>query len=118
MYALWTQGNDFAKVFDLCARVEDDFRPACYHGLGRSAFLQSTEQQVTDGGQAGSTRMLCMLGEDHEARSNCVAGAVKTFIYYNRGDTRAEAFCRPFDADLRAVCLQAAEEYYEDFALD
>jgi hypothetical protein len=45
-------------------------------------------------------------------------GRFKTFIYYNRGDTRAEAFCRPFDADLRAVCLQAAEEYYEDFALD
>ena len=118
MYALWMQGNDFAKVFDLCARVEDDFRPACYHGLGRSAFLQSTEQQVTDGGQAGSTRMLCMLGKDHEARSNCLAGAVKTFIYYNRGATRAEAFCGPFDADLRAVCLQAAEEYYEDFAVD
>jgi hypothetical protein len=62
--------------------------------------------------------MLCMLGKDHEARSNCLAGAVKTFIYYNRGATRAEAFCGPFDADLRAVCLQAAEEYYEDFAVD
>ncbi len=26
-YALETQGNDFAKVFDLCARVETEFRP-------------------------------------------------------------------------------------------
>jgi hypothetical protein len=118
MYALLMQNNDFAKVFDLCAKVEVDFRPACYHGLGRSAFFQSIEEQVTDIAQAGSTRMLCMLGEDHEAQSNCVAGAVKTFIYYNRGDTRVEAFCRPFDADLHAVCHRAAEEYYEDFALD
>jgi hypothetical protein len=118
MYALWTQDNDVAKVFELCGEVEDNFRPACYHGLGRSAFFQSIEQQVTDVAQAGSTRMLCMLGEDNEARSNCVAGAVRTFIYYNRGDTRAEAFCSSFDADLRAVCRRAAEEYYEDFALD
>jgi hypothetical protein len=119
MYALWTQDNDFAKVFDLCATVEDDFRPACHHGLGRSAFFQSIEQQVTDVAQAESTRILCMRGEEQEAQSNCIAGAVKTFIYYNRGDTaRGEAFCGPFEAGLRAVCGRAAEEFYEDFALD
>jgi hypothetical protein len=118
MYALLTQNNDLAKVFDLCAKVEGDFRPACYHGLGRSAFFQSIGQHVTDVAQAGAARMLCMLGEDHEAQSNCVAGVVRTFIYYNRGDTRFEGFCGPFDADLRAVCRRAAEEYYEDFALD
>jgi hypothetical protein len=118
MYALWAQGNTFSKVFDLCAQVEDDFRPACYHGLGRSAFFQSIEQQVTDVAQADSTRILCMLGEGYEATSNCIAGAVRTFIYYNRGDARDEAFCGSFDADLRAVCRRAAEDYYEDFALD
>jgi hypothetical protein len=59
-----------------------------------------------------------MRGEDYEARSNCVMGAVKTFIYYNRGDARDEVFCETFDADLHAVCRRAAEEYYRDFALD
>jgi len=58
-----------------------------------------------------------MLG-DQEAPSNCAAGAVKTFIYFNRGDTRAEAFCEPFDADLRAEGRRTAEEYYEDCALN
>ena len=43
MYALWAQDNNFSKVFDLYPTVEDDFRPACYHGLGRSAFFQSIE---------------------------------------------------------------------------
>ncbi len=118
MYALLVYDYDFARVFDLCAAVEHDFRPACYHGLGRSVFFQSTEQHVTDVAQGESTRVLCVLGRDHEARSGCVAGAVRTFIYYYRGDTQAEAFCGPFDADLRAVCRRAAEEYYEDFAID
>jgi len=118
LYAVLSQDNDFAKVFDLCGEVEDDFRPACYHGLGRVAFHQSIGQHVTDVAQAGATRVLCALGEDHEARSNCVAGVVRTFIYHNRGDVRVEAFCGPFDTDLGAVCRRAAEEYYEDFAID
>ncbi len=34
-YVLRTKGNDFAKVFDLCATVaEEDSRPTCYEGLG------------------------------------------------------------------------------------
>jgi hypothetical protein len=118
MYALWSQSNDFASVFNLCAIVEDDFRPACYHGMGRTIFFQSTVPHATDVAQAGITRMLCMLGEVQEAQSNCIAGAVKTFIYYNRGDTRTEAFCGPFDGDLGATCRRAAEDYYEDFAID
>ena len=55
-----------------------------------------------------------MLGEDHEIRSNCVIGAARGFIYHYRSDEQAKAFCESFDdADLRAVCLRAAEEPYE-----
>jgi hypothetical protein len=109
-YALQTQGNDFAKVFDLCSTVEDDFRPACYQSLGRDA--SASEQTVNDKDQ---TKSICMLGPDHEARSNCVVGAVKDFISYYHDDTRAKEFCESLDADLRAGCLQTAEEYYKIF---
>jgi hypothetical protein len=118
-YALLTQGNDFVKVFELCATAaEDDFRPACYQGLGRNAFGESKSNNVTDVAQAENANMLCMLGEGHEARSNCVVGAVRAFILFHR-DARAGAFCESLDAEsLRAVCRKAGEEYYKDFALD
>jgi hypothetical protein len=111
-YALQTQGNDFAKVFDLCAKVEDDFRPACYQGLGWDASVQSLKQDTSDAAINGSTRTLCMLGKDYEARFNCAVGAVDYFIRDSYSDTRAKAFCEYFGADLRASCLQEAEEYY------
>ncbi len=118
-YALKTQGVDFTKVFDLCGGVEADFRPACYQGLGRDALEYSLgRKDLTGVAQTESTNTLCMIGEDHEARSNCVIGAVRQLIL-GRRDEQAKAFCEtPDDADLRAVCLQAAEKYYEDFALD
>jgi hypothetical protein len=107
-YALETQGNDFAKVFDLCGTVEDDFRPTCYQSLGRDASTQS----ISDVDQTKST---CMLGKDYEARSNCVVGAVKDFISYYHDDTKAKALCGSLDSDLRALCLQTSEEYYKSF---
>ncbi len=59
--------------------------------------------------------MLCALGKDHETRSNCVAGAVGGFVCHYRSDEQARAFCGSFkEADLRAACLRAAEEPYEE----
>ncbi len=121
-HALRTQGNDFAKTFDLCASIEGDPRTTCYRGLGGEAFYQGSVRNVTDPGAAGYADMLCALGEDYEARSNCVEGAVRNFIYSNlydaRSDTRIEAYCWSFATDLRPACLKAAEDYYRDFGLD
>ena len=105
-YALQTQGNDFTKVFELCGTVEDDFRPTCYQSVGRDASSNSVSE-VT------KTNATCMLGQDYEARSNCVVGAVKDFISYYNSDKQAKELCESFDADLRAVCLETAEEYYK-----
>jgi hypothetical protein len=107
-YVLETQNYDFAKVFDLCGTVESEFRPTCYQSLGRDASGNS----VSDVQKTNST---CMLGEDYEARSNCVVGAVKDFIAYYHDDTKAKELCESFDADLRDVCLKTAEEYYKNF---
>jgi len=111
-YALETRGNDFAKGFDLCAKVEDDFRPACYQGLGWDASVQSLKQGTSDLSINEATRSLCALGKDQEAQFNCAVGAVDYFIRDSYSDARAKAFCVHFGADLRAMCLREAEEYY------
>lgn len=107
-YALETQDYDFQAVFDLCGTVEGEFRPTCYQSLGRDA----SGNTVSD---VDKTNANCMLGEDYEARSNCVIGAVKDFISYYSRDTEAKELCDSFDADLRKVCQDIAEEYYAVF---
>jgi hypothetical protein len=99
-------------VFDLCTRVEGDFRLPCYQGLGWDASVQSLKQGTSDAAINGSTRTLCMLGKEYEARFNCAVGAVDYFIRDSYSNTGAKAFCEYFDAGLRAACLQEAEEYY------
>jgi hypothetical protein len=115
-YALRAQDGDFAKVFDLCEGVEAGFRPACYHGLGRNALEESLRKDVTDAAEAASANVLCALGEDYEARSNCVIGAARYFVLYYHSDEQAKAFCDSLEAEsLRAVCLRAAEEHHASF---
>ncbi len=120
-YLLKTQGYDFAKAFDLCAtEAEDDYRPTCYEYLGHIAARHNAQTGITDEARTNSTNQLCMLGEDHEARFNCLIGAVGGFIYHYRSDEQAKALCESFEGDLRAVCLQTAEERYRKgvFSLD
>ncbi len=114
-YALKTQGDDFARVFEVCGGVEDDFRPACYQGLGRDAAGHRIQDSVSDAAITNSTGMLCMLGEVDEARSNCVVGAVEHFIRHYHSDEQAKTLCGTFEADLRTLCLETAEDYYESF---
>ncbi len=113
MYMLYAQGYDFARVFDLCATVEKDFRWACYRGLGGNAAGHSIGQSISEAAETNSTGRLCMMSEGYEARSNCVIGAVKYFVYHYDSDVQAKAFCGPFEADLRTMCLETTEGFYE-----
>src|SRR5215218_10104517 len=92
-YVLRKQGDDFAKVFDLCRKVEDDFRPICYVGLGNNVATQSTKNGTTDGDQAEFIRGACMLGQETEARSKCFVGAVRQLIFNYDNDVQAKALC-------------------------
>jgi hypothetical protein len=114
-YALRTKNGDFFKVFELCSEVEEDFRPSCYRSLGRDAATQGQQRSITDVGQTESTRMRCLVSEDFEARSNCIVGAVHSIILHHHSDRQVRTFCESLDANLRAVCLKAAEEYYQRF---
>jgi hypothetical protein len=113
-YALQAQDNDFAIVFDLCAKFENSSRPACYQGLGRDAAWQSIGQLVDEVAETGYTNTICMLGQDYEARSNCVVGAAKYFVDHYRSDAVAKTFCESLAADLRVVCLGEGEEHSKD----
>ncbi len=105
-YAIQTQGG-FAEVFELCGETGEEFRSTCYQSLGRDASGQSVSE-------VEQTRETCMRGEDYEARSNCIIGAVKDFVSYYSDDTQARELCNSLeDADLREVCLREGEEYYE-----
>jgi hypothetical protein len=111
-YAVYTQNDDFAKVFDLCATVaEEDFRPACYQGLGGKIAAHSNKHVVGEVAKTEAAHRLCMLGEDHDARSDCVIGAVRTTIRDYQGEAQAKALCESFEeADLRAVCFKTSED--------
>jgi hypothetical protein len=115
-YVLSTQDEDFGEVFGICATVEDDFRSTCYHSLGSNAAGWSITNNADDLSETVPANELCMLGEDYEARSNCIVGAAMKFIYHYHDDTQAKAFCESLNAaPLRESCLQNGEKYYESF---
>ena len=106
-----TAQDNFAKVFDLCAKVEDDFRSACYSGLGHQAAMETSLADITDEARAAFSRELCTLGQDNEALYYCVVAAARQFVFYYDSDAQAKALCESLiSADLRAVCLQRTEE--------
>jgi hypothetical protein len=107
-----TLQDNFAKVFDLCAKeVEDDFRPACYSGLGHLATTEATLAGITDEAQASFARELCMAAQDYEALHYCVVAAARQFVYHYNNDAQAKELCEPLtSADLHAVCLQRTDE--------
>jgi hypothetical protein len=129
-YVLKKQGEDFAKVFDLCGKVEEDFREICYVGLGNNAVIRSTSNGTTDGDQVDTGEQadsgeqaddeeqvefvheVCMLGQGTEAQEKCFVGAVRQFIFFHDSDVQAKALCESITrADWRAGCLQLSEEY-------
>jgi hypothetical protein len=106
-----TVQDNFAKVFDLCAAVEDSFRVACYSGLGHQAAVEASFANMTDGAQAAFIRELCTLGQDYEALSYCLIAAARQLVFYYDSDAQANALCESLtSADLGAVCLQRSEE--------
>lgn len=115
LYILGTQNSNFAKVFDVCGQAEEDFRPACYQGMGWDiGALSINGESFTHVDKSELPKQLCTLGKDYEARSNCVAGAAKLFVQFYESDTQLEKMCDTF-LKLRDVCLRAGEEYYKNF---
>ena len=121
-YALYINGTDFAGVFELCETAENDFQSVCYAGLGGDAAAET--KLITDAEEQARARVrLCFQGRTFEARSNCVAGAVRVALRDAAdGENQAQALCSSLaDArlyELHAVCAAAAERSYRDLPDD
>jgi hypothetical protein len=111
-YALEKQNGDFAKVFDLCGKVEEGFRNNCYVGLGNQAALLSTTNADTEKAQTESIRQTCMQGQDAMAQLTCLGAAATQLIYFYDSDEQAKALCRSLtSAQWRALCRQVSSGY-------
>jgi hypothetical protein len=104
-YPLALSDADFGLVFALCAAVDDTDRPFCYQGLGSNAAVYAFMHVADEADRSGLTAPLCLLGQDEEAQSNCVVGAVRAMINNYFSDTQARAFCADLTVRLQPVCL-------------
>lgn len=105
-YMLKVNNNDFKKVFELCATVEEGYKLLCYQSLGRDASGQSIST-------IPKTKSTCELGVGYIQQSNCIVGAVKDFISYHHSDVEAKALCQAIDSSINDICLTTTTEYYK-----
>ena len=108
-YALTVINYDFAKVFDLCASIEEAHQDTCYQSVGRDASGNSvSDVQITN--------QKCNLGKTDEQIENCAIGAVKDFISYYHDDSKAKELCLSFtQPSVQQTCQRVAAEYYQSF---
>lgn len=108
-YALRQVGQDFTKIFELCAAIEPEFQNNCYQSTGRDASGTS----ISDVAQTNTS---CSLGTTEQQRVNCVIGAVKDFISYHHDDSKAKQLCDSFSEEaVKQACHTNAADYYKTF---
>lgn len=107
-HALRLANNNFDQVFSECAAVESNYVDVCYQSLGRDASGNSTSN-------VEQTKVTCLLGQNQDARTNCIIGAVKDFISYYHSDQQANSLCNALDNSLQPVCQTTKTQYYSTF---
>jgi hypothetical protein len=107
-HALRVEGTDYAKVFSECGAIEATYVDVCYQSLGRDVSGNTTSN-------VDMTKNDCMLGQNYDARSNCVVGAVKDFVSYYHGTQQATSLCQSLDEPMRDLCATTKQEYYATF---
>lgn len=100
-YMLVLNGGDFGHVFETCARVEEEFRIACFQSIGRDASGWSY-------GDTATALNYCAQGETLEARAECVLGVAVDYIQ-SVNPAAARAVCAQAEDGARVPCLQAVE---------
>ena len=107
-HALRVANENYAQVFGECGALETAYRNVCYQSLGRDVSGNTTSSVEL-------TKQDCMLGQNREAQSNCIVGAVKDFISYYHSDQQAGALCISLDVTLRDLCQTTKQKYYATF---
>ena len=107
-HALRTVNENFSAVFQMCSKVDTQFVDTCYQSLGRDASGNTSST-------VAPTVTNCMYGQNFDAQSNCVVGAVKDFISYYHSDQQANQLCEAFDTQLQPICQSTKTSYYSTF---
>jgi hypothetical protein len=108
-FALQVSGNDFKKVFEMCAGVpEQTYRNICHQSMGRDIASQANHQKE-------KTKLDCALALTGNDQKNCMVGAVKEIISFYHSDKEAEEYCSIQDQGLKENCFSVATEYYKTF---
>ena len=103
-YALSKNGYNFTNVFELCGKVDEQFRNTCAQSIGRDASGNS----VSD---VARTVEKCSLALDDDQEKNCIIGAVKDFISYYHGGDKAQMLCLAFPERFQENCLETRASY-------
>ncbi len=93
--------GDFARVFQLCASVEERNRIFCYQSIGRDAsgWAYGSVEEVLS---------FCSQGSSIAARTECLVGAAADFIQSN-GLEEARMLCRAAPRESVGRCLENTE---------
>lgn len=103
-YALTKNGHDFANLFTLCTRAEQEYQDICVQSIGRDASGQSVSQ-------VEQTHAWCELAPNDRDKRNCIIGAVKDFISFYHGNTEVKKLCDMYPEDLAVTCRQTMVSY-------
>lgn len=104
-HALRVANENFTTVFNECGAIEAAYVDNCYQSLGRDASGDSTST-------IGPTVADCMLGQNDDAKQNCITGAVKDFISYYHSDTQANSLCEALPSAYQPDCQSTKVSYY------
>lgn len=105
-HALVVEKADFAKVFSLCASLDDPkYQTMCYQSLGRDASSYAAYD-------ISKTYQNCTQTSSPTAQKYCVVGATNDFAYHFQSIPKAEGLCRAItQEEVRTACFQTAENY-------
>ena len=103
-YALSKNGYNFRNAFELCSKVDAEFRDTCAQSVGRDASGNSVSN-------VAATVAHCSLALDDNQETNCIVGAVKDFISYFHGGDQAQILCTAFPQRFQANCLATRTSY-------
>lgn len=95
-HVLLVSADNFSAVFDACAGAPESMRRVCYQSAGRDVAgrFRINNQTVVD--------QCSLAGAD--GTKDCIIGAVRDYVYYERGPNAARVLCGLVPADVTEVC--------------
>jgi hypothetical protein len=110
LYAIQVLG-DYPAVFAECRRLTESLARTCAGSLGAWATSLNLSRGGTEREINISIALLCGLGPDEQAVSDCLDAAAVQLIYHFYDLRPALSFCAGLAPDLRATCVEKARAF-------